>query len=433
MDATNKLSLVVALGAFVLLAPACADEGGNGSGDEAGCEGAKCDTPTGTDEECLKREAEVLSSSNRGFTPTDVRWACADVNGVNTNSQDDRGQEYCEYWAIFQPPAGADGASPEAVDLGRNLDSGTTPPAVCFPGDEGAQCRISLTDEQQSDLLTNSDAVVGACVFTSWHADVPGPVPACADGCGEGGQVFGIPFTEEFFRMKVSFNSNRAAADLVEKCAALPSRENWQTRADAYDWSTGSPDDDWQSPFFRGCAGANALFGTGWRRSDPSICAAVNRLRECGCGVPGVTTGQQLGDALVPPQPQGGQITKRGFELATWDNREGLPGGCTYAQTGEDTQSIVLCDILAADLLANADDPKEFCRATYGKDVVVHVPLPSEAISCAAPGTPEAASCGEIPWNIGAEGEAPDAPPSGDESGSSGGGSDDGAGSGEGG
>jgi hypothetical protein len=420
----------------------CAEDGEpSESGDTSACDGAKCDTPVGNDEQCRLRESEVLDSTNRGFTRDDIRWACADVQGVNTVGSDDRGQEYCEYFAIFQPPPTEEGGElPEAVDLARNTGSGTTDPAVCFTGDANPDCRVTLTDEQQFALEDEPDSVVGSCVFTSWHADVPGPLPACADGeCPDDASVHGFPFIEEYFQMKVSFNSNRAAADLVAECFAL-SELDQQNESRGYvrdyDWAEGRDGDDLRSPFFRGCVGANALFGTGWRRSDPSVCAVANRLRECGCTAEGLDeaiaqyraenpivqlmefgqvpfnelppTAQAaivLGDIVLPPQPAlDGSITKRGFELATWDDRRGLPPGCRYGATGEDTQSIVLCDITAGDLIANANDPKEFCRATYGNNVVVHVPLPADAIRCSPPDTPEANSCGSVPWNIGAEG-----------------------------
>ena len=39
----------------------------------AACDGGKCDTPVGDDEQCKLRESEVLDSSNRGFTADDIR------------------------------------------------------------------------------------------------------------------------------------------------------------------------------------------------------------------------------------------------------------------------------------------------------------------------------------------------------------------------
>lgn len=101
--------------------------------------------------------------------------------------------------------------------------------------------------------------------------------------------------------------------------------------------------------------------------------------------------------------PAGLHITLRGFKLGTWDDSHGLPGGCRYAEIGEDSQTVVLCDLTAADVTSNLGDVKEKCRELYGNQVVVHVPLPADAIECNPGDSEAAASCGEVPWNIGQE------------------------------
>jgi hypothetical protein len=369
-----------------LLTYAC-DKDGESDVDDACAAGGKCDTPAGQAMACLQREAEVLQSSNRGYTHDLIRWACADVAGVtaDSSSNDDRGQEYCEYFALAQIPGG------DAIDLGRPIDNQgkVTKLAVCLPGQTGGECRTTLTADQQATLEDDPTAVVGKCVFTSWHADVDKPVPKASNS------IYGFKFNKTNFGMKVTFNSNSAAVDLIEKCFPLP-----EDKRVSVDWT--DADDPGQNPFYRGCMGANNLFGTGWRRSDSSICGAINRLAECGCAVPGVTTNTELAHALLPPV--GSSKLRRGFRLATWDDPQGLPPGCMYSDTGE-TGFLVECDITANDLLTNANDPKEFCRATYGQNVVVHIDVPREAITCTPPATNEAMTCGMFPWNIGEENE----------------------------
>jgi hypothetical protein len=51
----------------------------------------------------------------------------------------------------------------------------------------------------------------------------------------------------------------------------------------------------------------------------------------------------------------------------------------------------------------NLNDVKEVCRRTYGPNVVVHVPLPSEQITCTPPDTAAGKTCGTTPWNLGRE------------------------------
>lgn len=420
MKTLSKLALL-SVGLF--LSTACGDEADDGlDGGTSECTGAKCDTPQGeADKQCLDRQSEVLSSSNAAFTQNAIRWACADVEGVNAVGKDDRGQEYCEYFALFQPPPLEEGGAerPAAVDLGRPLNSSgsVSDLTVCVDQDgdgkdddgRSDECRVLLNEDQFIYLEENPTDIVGQCVFTSWHADVEQPVPNCraedgSEQCKPEAQVLGFPFTKANFRMKISFNSNRAAADLVERCHQPGVKQDQEPE----DWT--NKEDPLTEPFYRGCMEVQEHFGTGWRRSDPSVCAVANRLRECNCLAPGVTNSKELGDAVVPPQNGLEELTLRGFKLGTWTGESELPPGCRYADTGEDLQALVLCDLTANDVFNALNDPKEVCRATYGNQVVVHVPIPAEAITCNPGDGPEAEGCGAMPWVIGSEGEAGEKP-----------------------
>jgi hypothetical protein len=382
--------------AMVSLTSALAcDEAGEGTDDEGyDCPDGKCDTPGGTmKEQCLARQSEVLSSSQRGFLPDAIRWAAADVEGVNTKSRDSRGQEYTEYFAIVDLMGAKKG-----IDLGRPLseeEGDVSKSALCLDGQTDENCAATVTEEQMIAWEDDPTAIAGACVFTAWHNDVPGPLPACEDGeCGPEDALYGLPFTEEFFRMKIFFNGNSAANDLVKKCydGKAPAPKSWSNTKDPL-----------TEPFFRGCMQVQGIFGTGWRRSDPSVCAVVNRLDECGCTVPGLTR-ETLPDGIIPAQPdKDGNITLRGFRLGSWDDPEALPPGCRYLETGDDSHVLVACDLTATDVRDNLADVKEVCRRTYGPNVVVHVPLPKDAITCKPPKTSAAKSCGMTPWNIGRE------------------------------
>ena len=441
----------------------------SGGSDPDDCAGAKCDTPGGDaiavcaeecgDAEdlfscqldcmyeravghCEARRADTIEGSQRGLVRDAIRWAAADVTGVNQNNGDDRGQEYTEYFAIVQPPAETEGGRlGEPVIVGKNTgqdrlsgETTTTP------------LSIELTEDQQFWLEDHPDAVVGQCVFTSWHQDVPGPLcadgascpaitpfvadpshPYCAENEGFCDEVPGVSLTEQhtvgrmtrtgfvemtepLFRMVIGFNSNGAASSLVRDCGVVPE--------DVF-----AAEDIIEDDFVRGCMltgpsvdgtpvkGSITGFGTEWRRSDSAICAATMRLHECGCGVDtdgdgvaDITDPAELGTALVPPQPQDGEITLRGFPLGTWSGASELPASCRYAETGDDSQTIVLCDLNASDLFANANDMKGVCRSKYGDNVVTHIPVPAAAIVC----EPNAekrftANCGAMPWVIGDE------------------------------
>ena len=410
---------------------------------------------------CEARKSDTVDSAQRGLVPGAIRWACADVDGVTQANGDDRGQEYCEYFAVVQPPAEIEGGDMGAAKVvgkntGREELTGRT---TTTPLD------IDLSEDQIFWLEDNPDEVVGQCVFTTWHRDVPGSACASEAGCpeikafpidenhaycqaGDGycDSVDGLGlsdshqvgrhqrdggwnlFDEPLFRMVVGFNSNGAASSLVADCGVVPEDV--------------LPEEELiEDDFVRGCMltgpsvapgpGQNRVavpgsvtgFGTEWRRSDSSICAATMRLHECGCGVDtdadgvaDITDAAGIGLALVPPQPQGGQITLRGFPLGTWNGFElgdpvesALPAGCRYAETGDASQTIVQCDLSSSDLLARASDMKGACRDKYGDNVVVHVPVHEPAIVC-TPNTSKkfTDNCGDIPWAIGAETATPE-------------------------
>jgi hypothetical protein len=415
---------------FSLVLAACA---GSSAPQDTGCEGGKCDDPgsaanrecqemCGSDQACFRqcredkaygfcadRRADAVASAQRALTIHHIRWACADVQGVNTNFRDDRGQEYCEYYAVVQPPPTEAGDLPPPVDLGRQSGFGTTPLSLDFD------------DEQIFALEDEPDAVVGQCIFTSWHQDVTSPLPSCEGGqCPEiavsedsriaswmSGRGLGFPLDGEMGRMKISINSNGAADDLVQRCLEASEPPG-----------VSDPDDErLRDDYVRGCMQSFALFGTEWRRSDPTICAASRRLAECGCGVDvtgdgvaDITDRFEIARALVPSQPQFDEdgnpvITLRGFMLGTWSALGELPSGCRFLDTGDDSQVLVGCDLTASDILASMTDPKNRCREKYGDNVVVHIPVPADAVVCEPPpGGAHTASCGERPWIIGDEG-----------------------------
>ncbi len=400
MQVTKIFALVPT--ASLALALGCGGANDSGGGDPTVCIGAKCDTPEATEAgerntQCLNRQDEVLESSKRAFTEDWVRWSCGDVEGVNTNGGDDRGQEYCEYFAIVDLP----GHDP--VDLGRRKSGergDVTPWSICVEGEESfsaeaeAGCATKISEEDIFDLEDNADSVVGQCIFTTWMSDVPGPLPE-----GNAGEVMGFPLNAEYFRMKLDTNSNATASSLVQTCAEI--RASGSFLAPVPDFA--NPDDEFHSPFYRGCWMAGS-FGLAWRRSDPAICAVANRVVECGCSLPGVDA-KDVGAAVVPPQPdKDGNISFRGFQLGSFLSPTSLPPGCNYVKAGDDSRTIVSCDLTAADVTANLQDPKEACRQIYGNNVVAHAPVPSSSLVCDSPSGPLAEGCGQMPWNIGREG-----------------------------
>ena len=409
---------IIAASAFALGA-AC---GGGTTGDNNGgsnngttANNGKGDTPTGeTDELCEARRTDLVNSTNPAFLPDFIRWPCGDVEGVNTENRDDRGQEYCEYFAIIQTPDElGETWTEKGLMLGRphiadgnltncssNSDCAETENCIAVGRESFCAPRTtSFNDDQQFFLEDRSDEAVGKCVFTSWHSDVTEPLP-CGEACTP---IYGHDLSIDNFKMLTSINSNGAASDLVQKCVSGVAQDRYK-KGDPE-----NPEDPFHDHFTRACMWTADLFGTHWRVSDPTVCTAAVRAAECGCTVGG-DPDADLGFALVPSisqQQQAGGLSLRGFPLGTWSAPNALPNGCRYVETGAEvgsekpSQTIVECDIFGSDLLTNLKDPKEFCRAKYGRDIVVHVPIPKDTLVCEPPADGQyTEDCGEFPWVI---------------------------------
>jgi hypothetical protein len=324
---------------------------------------------------CQGRQQAVLRSDQKAYLPDRIRWACSDVAGVNNNHQDDRGQEYCEYFAVVQLPG-----QTQSNVLGRaDVSKGTQ-----------EQLALALTQSQRDALDNDPTQVVGQCVFTSWHQDVPGPVPACEPGSTSCPTIAGLPFTDGIMRMQSTINTASAAQQLIEPCMTTPLQ--FQNSSD----------------FIRGCLLDYKIFQTEWRKSDPTICTASLRLKECGCNtaasamLPPSQQPAAIATALVPTPPKDSrQVKLRGFPLGTWSDPNGLPAGCQYVNIGNEStgpsHTIVSCNLTANDVLLGSADLKQSCRVKYGDNVVVQIPIPAAAISCKPPA---GATCSAQPWVV---------------------------------
>jgi hypothetical protein len=266
---------------------------------------------------------------------------------------------------------------------------------------------VTLTAAQKSALdaqaQSDANAEVGSCIFTSWHFDVPGPAPSCSS---DGSCPSDLPsylalddFRDDIWQMQSHINSNSAARLLVEPCMHPAQGKKDPTIADVYT---------------RGCMLDSSIFHTEWRKSDPTICTAAMRLGECACGtdaskvLPPAAAARAVAEALIPPPPRKTQdVVLRGFPLGTWSGLQNLPEGCRYASgkesSGQPSQTLVACKLTAGDILGSLGkglklgDLKDVCRGKYGNDVVVHIPLPTSALSCSSP---QGATCSAQPWDV---------------------------------
>jgi hypothetical protein len=420
---------------FATLATACGPSDSSDPYDDLCSEEAanagKCDKPRGTLKEmCTNARVPAMDNARPHFTDIGVRWSCRDVNGVSasSNTLDDRGQEYCEYFTMLhangipevitneQGPVFCDESTPcaagtcdtsifscvsgttvdtteKASVLGKNLTDGVSVTGL----------DPKLTSGQLEWLTQNPSAKVGECVFTSWHADITRRPTSTEQIAGFGLNARTPGKTDPLFRMAVGFNSNGAAQALVNDCLK-------------------AGDKKFEDGFERGCNSCGHENCVPWRKSDPSVCTMAMRVAECGCTVSVKTTSGSMkkldlaksGDLAIAKElfvPK----SRRGFALGTWDNIDQLPSGCRYVETGDPKtitvngvtipderagRALVSCDLLGSHITsATAKDPKEACRTAYGDDVVVHVRAPTPDIATLSCDTSKP-QCAGVPWDF---------------------------------
>lgn len=334
---------------------------GDGGDEGNECMGEKCDIPDEPQElSCNKRRSDSFNPNRVAFTSDVLRWSCTDVEEVTLS---DRGQEYCEYFSVVNlPPEFEGGETPEPALLGLNMGTdssyGSTPTS------------LDLTSNQLLELEADPEAIVGECVFTSWNSDVDTQLD-----CEDGDDCLELP--ADTFQMRFGVNSREAAELLIDDCTRLLPPQGDES----------DPEDPLHDDFFRGCMLNAEINDTQWRKSDSIICSASARLADCGCSV---DDGTPFDKALVPQQT-------RGFVLGGWEAIDTLPSGCRYLDDGDNT--VVACGITATEVINNSYEVKELCRQKYADDVVVHVSVPPEAVSCSPDlSQPYTDSCSEEPW-----------------------------------
>lgn len=410
----------------ILVAAACGSSGET-RGD---CADGKCDTPGGTvEEQCTNSRVNAMDERRPHFTPQGVRWSCRDVNGVTPdgNTEDDRGQEYCEYFAMLHtagiPEVIVDEQGPVFCDASTPCAQGTCDESIfsCVTAtsvDTAAAADVlgknlggrdvtpldpALSEGQLAWLGQNTDHKVGECMFTAWHQDIDRDITTDEEIAGYRLDAQTPSAGGPLFRMEISINSNGAAKALVKDCL--------QAGEDTID-----------DGFMRGCSMCGTVSCVPFRKSDPSVCTMAMRIAECGCQVAindgtgefrtlDLTTSSDLELARELFVPE----SRRGFTLGTWDGMGKLPSGCRYVRVGDPRsvtvgdvtiddefgdQTLVACDLKASHITAaTAKDPKEACRQIYGEEVVVHVRAPEPSLATLSCDTSRP-NCSGAPWDF---------------------------------
>lgn len=291
-----------------------------------------------------------------------VRWQCGDRPGVDGAA--DRGQEYCEYFAMSK---------------GKRVDTfaAADPNAKLY------------------------------CFFTSVYQDVASGTSRDKKLAQELSKAenMGVTVDQSLIRMKGQFNSRGAATTLVVDAMDVGVDKNDQRQAACFLASIDpansansekliaackdkdlSSDSAWSKVTKLGakiptstkanydtfkdmtaCMSVGRLEhgGVDWRMSDPHISQVVVRANdECGC------TYNALPTAL------------EGFLQGTWSSKDSLPAGCRRVKVdGKDYQQMTMCEVPEAERsdletsLDYAENMQAFCNERFGKDIVLTAPL----------------------------------------------------------
>jgi hypothetical protein len=316
----------------------------------------------------LKRHSTVRATDLKDGT---IRWNCGDVAGV---TDQDRGQEYCEYHAV------AGGKVVQSV----------------------------------SEVAAGSKV---QCVFTGVYKDTSGKDTKLKSAMALKTNMGMKPTETKIVRMEKGFNSRGAATALVTDChdayeqpldeirqAAcyqaslvggtkakklttlckgqdLSNEERWKKVVALGAKVAVVGDASYESQRdIAGCLRTHVASPATWRNSDPMICGRVVRAKsECGCDYNAIPSAVD------------------GFTFTGWTNDQ-LPTGCRYAKVDSlDYKHIVICEVSEGeyeDLQTNGDwnaDLQGFCHGRFSTELVMKAPI--RAIETAGTCKQDAAFC----------------------------------------
>ncbi|MBL8739717.1 MAG: hypothetical protein JNK04_01450 [Myxococcales bacterium] len=347
--------------AVALLGPGCEGDEVE-TGDEQNVVPSGSETPFELAGLCQENIQRHITVRQQELADGVVRWQCGDRPGVD--GADDRGQEYCEYFAVSN---------------GKRVDN--------------------FADADPSKPLS--------CFFTSVYMDVaPGTTrdAALAKELAKK-ENLNAKVDKGLVRMKGKFNSRGAATTLVVDSINVEKNKNDERQAACFLASIDPKNKANAEKLKEACNGVDLSVssawskagklgakiptssasnyevykdtvacmsvgrlesgGVDWRMSDPHITQVVVRANdECGC------TYSALPDAL------------EGFLQGTWSSKDQLPAGCRRVKVdGADYQQMTICDIPASERsdletsLDYAENLQAYCNDRFGKDIVLTAPL----------------------------------------------------------
>jgi hypothetical protein len=367
MTTTRRLAgsvgaLVFTLAGTAFLAPGCEGDDSVETGDEQNVVPEGAQTPWELAGLCNENIQRHITVRQQELAEGVVRWQCGDRPGVD--GAEDRGQEYCEYFALSKGKrvdtiADADPAAPLYclyTSVYMDVAEGTT---------RDAKLAAELSKKENANATVSKDLVRMKGQFNSRGAATTLVVDA-----------MNAPKDVNDERQAACFlasidPANKANAEkLKEACRgkSLTSKSAWSkvTKLGAKIPKTTDASYETYKDMVACMAVDNLEHGgVDWRMSDPHIAQVTVRANdECGCQY------TALPDAL------------EGFLQGTWSSKDALPPGCRRVKVdGQDYQHMTLCEISASERgdletsLDYSENLQAFCNERFGKDIVLTAPL----------------------------------------------------------
>ncbi len=349
------------LAALAVMGPGCEGDSVE-TGDEQNVVPDGAQTPFDLAALCQENIQRHITVRPQELSDGVVRWQCGDRPGVDGAS--DRGQEYCEYFAVSNGKrvdnfADADPSKPLScffTSVYMDVAKGTT---------RDAALAKELSKKENLNATVNKDLVRMKGQFNSRGAATTLVVDAMNVAKDKNDERQAACFLASIDPANKA-NAEKLKAACRGKDLSVASAWTKATKLGAkIPTSKASNFDMYKDTVACMSVGRLENGGVDWRMSDPHIAQVVVRANdECGC------TYSALPDAL------------EGFLQGSWSSKDALPAGCRRAKVaGSDYQHMTICDISESERsdletsLDYSENLQAYCNERFGKDIVLTAPL----------------------------------------------------------
>jgi len=354
---------IAALGVGMALA-GCVDTAGVEVGDDQELVPASATTlfdQAGICDQIFKRHAAIRDAD---LTDGVLRWGCGDVPGV---TQDDLGQEYCEYKPVsggkivktaadLKPGAKLSCVFTSVYQDVKGYGTAETPKYI-------GELAKALTTKENLNAASVDAAAVGMAVGFNSRGAATALIVDCAKNANKA--PLDEPRQAACYEAFAKGGANASKLKTACRGKVLTDKTKWAAveKLGAKVAKPGDANYEWQRDV-AACLRTKAAKGITWRNSDPMICTRVTRaVNECA--------------VQYNPIPN----TVDGFTFTGWTNRA-LPQGCRFAKVkAADYPNLVICEASVGEIddlptnMAWSSNLNQFCHDRFSNDLVMMAPL----------------------------------------------------------